>query len=68
MRKLLTVDTITDEQIRELQDESRYAGPDDATYLYCRIALGTMAGDRAKARARCVEILNARRQLSREVR
>lgn len=57
----VTADTITDEQIRKLQDESRDAGPDDTAYLYCRVALGTMRGDRAKARARCAEILNARR-------
>lgn len=62
----VTAETITDDQIRELREQSylrdhENVDPnDDLTYVYCRIALGTMRGNRAKARARCAEILNAR--------
>jgi len=60
---LLTADTITDEQIREL----RRIGPWSALwYREFSIALGDLVTvnnppqDRTRARARCAEIINAR--------
>lgn len=64
----LTADTITDEQIRALRDAT--TGTDRVTAYTCDIALGRfrhgarMGSSRAEerqARARCAQILNARR-------
>jgi hypothetical protein len=60
---MLTADTITDEQIRELQ--SRAAADDDlATWTTAQVARGigrdVTAANRTEARARIAEILNAR--------
>jgi hypothetical protein len=71
----LTADTITDEQIRELMTESRHLIKTDTgeagtravlTFGVCQLALGLRRNrhgknQRAVARARCAEILNARR-------
>lgn len=63
----VTGDTITDEQIRELLDVKdptmpRLSITDRAWCIAAlRIPIGKLATvDRAKARARCAEILNAR--------
>lgn len=60
----LTSDTITDEQIRALRaalGSETYAGSDDDA-ADCDAALAAPIGSlrRTMARARCVEILNAR--------
>jgi hypothetical protein len=59
---MLTADTITDEQIRELQAEAR-AEFDVRTMRECGLALDPFWDLWPKcraARARCAEILNAR--------
>lgn len=71
---VITADTITDEQIRELRSSLREAGHSDTTYTHeCDWALSRgngLAPDssiidglnarRNVARARCAQILNAR--------
>lgn len=52
---MITADTITDEQIRELRD-----GVDGPVAL-CNVALGGVQLHRVWARKRCAEILNARK-------
>lgn len=57
---MITADTITDEQIRELREDTRNTGE---IVMNCDIALGVHTPWRpAKeaARARCAEIINAR--------
>ena len=57
---MLSVDTITDERIRELSASYR---PEDRMFKICRCALGlTRGGSTAtrRARARCAAIHNAR--------
>jgi hypothetical protein len=57
---MLTADTITDEQIRELMRDAS----DHAISVICRTALSRLIPERfdsrEQARARCAEILNAR--------
>lgn len=70
-KKMLTADTITDEQIRDLHDWARRRDVRDFDLLTdTQIALGLpVAGmenhyspsSRAVARARCAEILNSRK-------
>lgn len=71
---MLTADTITDEQIRELRQRALYAKPFCDSYVVddCDSALGLAptryrrdaskpdAAAIRRARARCAEILNAR--------
>lgn len=64
---MLTADTITDEQIRELRNVALGHGYDQnhATGMQCWIALALTDPNihhvqRYAARARCAEILNAR--------
>jgi hypothetical protein len=65
---MLTADNIADEQIRELLHLCRRdldAGDNIITLGICEVALGLRRNrhgknQRAKARARCAEILNAR--------
>ena len=64
---MLTVDTITDEQIREMRKRAEQPGfRDDYISTITNRALGDGTAwrpfglDRAAARARCAEILNER--------
>lgn len=62
---MLTADTITNEQIRELRDDLRALRLWGLTRAECEVALGPNDGELARlarrlARARCAEILNAR--------
>jgi hypothetical protein len=77
---MLTADTITDDQIRELRTFASGATAvlfDSLTVEICDVALGwvvpprclnahpahdCVAGQRTTARARCAEILNARKE------
>lgn len=56
---MLTADTITDAQIRELRLEAQNAG-NSWRELVCNDALGTVMSDRLPARAHLANILNAR--------
>jgi hypothetical protein len=63
MRTKLTADTITDDDIRQLQDEARNADDDKQEDL-CRLALGmtpTIAWNLIPyaARGRCADAINA---------
>lgn len=61
MREALTADSITDDQIREL--EASLLATNGETYEVCFIALRAPLGSlrRMQARARCAELINARR-------
>jgi hypothetical protein len=60
MINMLTADTITDEQIQEL--EASLLATNGETYEICLVALRAPLGSlrRVQARARCAELLNAR--------
>lgn len=59
---MVTAETITDEQIRELRSETARHDPDhEATTTYDAALMAPMGSlRRAQARARCAEILMAR--------
>ena len=66
----LTADTLTDEQIRELQ-ASLFSGPADDRQLSGLVACHDAVGRsyrRSSARARCAEILNDRESTRVELR
>lgn len=57
---MITAETITDAQLRELRASYR---PDDRMFKICSCALGLTRGGATatkRARARCAKILNAR--------
>ncbi len=60
--QVITADTITDDQIRELRRTAKaYAdGDPDFVIGLCNRALGSCEIGWRRARARCAEILNAR--------
>jgi hypothetical protein len=57
---MLTADSITDDQIRDLETELLAANGE--TYEVCSVALKAPLGSlrRAQARARCAELINVR--------
>jgi len=63
---MLTADTITDEQIRELRAWLERASLDASFAMLTEPHTETLRAERHKARARCAEILNARRLADKE--
>jgi hypothetical protein len=64
---VLTANTITDEQIRELRDSAHAYGDGDPDFVVrlCNRALAPALGraeSRNAARVRCAQILNARKE------